>query len=78
MAKGDVRQRIAIALPPGPHDKSTPPPLNIVRQWAAAPHQGGRARPPALTKMDWNSDALYDPVPVTICYPMVALKTSRV
>ncbi len=22
----------------------------------------------ALTKMDWNNDALYDPVPVTISY----------
>ena len=22
----------------------------------------------ALTKMDWNNDALYDPVPVTIRY----------
>jgi hypothetical protein len=29
----------------------------------------------ALTKMDWNNDALYDPVPVTIRYSKKLAKT---
>jgi hypothetical protein len=29
----------------------------------------------ALTKMDWNNDALYDPVPVTIRYSQRLAKT---
>lgn len=29
----------------------------------------------ALTKMDWNNDALYDPVPVTIRYSQRLART---
>lgn len=48
--------------------KSIPSPINIIRYTGTSPIQFSALEALALTKMDWNNDALYDPVPVTIRY----------
>lgn len=48
--------------------KSIPRPLVLTRHAGSGPLQLIAAEALALTKMDWNNDALYDPVPVTIRY----------
>ena len=48
--------------------KSIPRPLLLTRHAGSGPLQLIAAEALALTKMDWNNDALYDPVPVTIRY----------
>jgi hypothetical protein len=42
--------------------------LVLTRHAGSGPLQLIAAEALALTKMDWNNDALYDPVPVTIRY----------
>lgn len=51
--------------------KSIPSPLLITRDAGAGPLERTAADVLALTKMDWNNDALYDPVPVTIKYSQI-------
>ncbi len=48
--------------------KSIPRPLLLRRHAGAGPLEIAGLETLALTKMDWNNDALYDPVPVTIRY----------
>jgi hypothetical protein len=48
--------------------KSIPSPLLITRDAGAGPLERTGNDVLALTKMDWNNDALYDPLPVTIKY----------
>ncbi|MXZ78958.1 MAG: nuclease PIN [Gemmatimonadetes bacterium] len=48
--------------------KSIPSPLVLTRQMGRGPLEVVASELLALTKMDWNNDALYDPVPVTIRY----------
>lgn len=48
--------------------KSIPRPLLITRDAGSGPLERAAADTLALTKMDWNNDALYDPLPVTIKY----------
>ena len=48
--------------------KSIPRPLELTRHAGSGSLQLIAAEALALTKMDWNNDALYDPVPVTIRY----------
>src|SRR5690606_5889349 len=48
--------------------KSIPRPINLVRHAGVGPIELTALEALALTKMDWNNDALYDPVPVTIQY----------
>lgn len=48
--------------------KSIPRPLVLTRHAGSGSLQLIAAEALALTKMDWNNDALYDPVPVTIRY----------
>ena len=48
--------------------KSIPSPLLITRQMGRGPLEHIAAELLALSKMDWNNDALYNPVPVTINY----------
>ena len=48
--------------------KSIPSPLILTRQMGRGPLETIASELLALTKMDWNNDALYDPVPVTIGY----------
>lgn len=55
--------------------KSIPRPLNIVRYSGGGPLEMTALEALALTKMDWNNDALYDPVPVTIRYSQRLART---
>lgn len=48
--------------------KSIPRPLVLTRHAGRGPLEMVAAEALGLTKMDWNNDALYDPVPVTIRY----------
>jgi hypothetical protein len=48
--------------------KSIPSPLLITRDAGWGPLERTADDVLALTKMDWNNDALYDPLPVTIKY----------
>lgn len=48
--------------------KSIPSPLLVSRDAGSGPLERTAADTLALTKMDWNNDALYDPLPVTIKY----------
>ena len=55
--------------------KSIPAPLLMTRHMGRGPLELIAAELLALTKMDWNNDALYDPVPVTIRYSQRLAKT---
>jgi hypothetical protein len=55
--------------------KSIPRPILLKRHAGRGPLEVIASEALALTKMDWNNDALYDPVPVTILY---AQRLSRV
>lgn len=55
--------------------KSIPRPITIVRHSGKGPLENSAFEALALTKMDWNNDALYDPVPVTIRYSQRLAKT---
>ncbi|KFX61994.1 argonaute/piwi family protein [Paraburkholderia fungorum] len=55
--------------------KSIPRPLNIIRHTGSGPLEVAALETLALTKMDWNNDALYDPVPVTIRYSQKLART---
>lgn len=48
--------------------KSIPRPLLLRRHAGSGPLELPASESLALSKMDWNNDALYDPVPVTIQY----------
>lgn len=48
--------------------RSTPRPLKIIRHAGHGPWDESALGILALTKMDWNNDALYDPLPVTLEY----------
>lgn len=48
--------------------KSIPKPLQLIRHAGKGPLELIAHEALALTKMDWNNDALYDPVPVSIRY----------
>jgi hypothetical protein len=48
--------------------KSIPRPILLQRQMGHGPLELAALEALALTKMDWNNDALYDPLPVTIQY----------
>ncbi|MBS7708021.1 nuclease PIN [Chelatococcus asaccharovorans] len=55
--------------------KSIPRPLQIVRHAGRGSLDLTAHEVLALTKMDWNNDALYDPVPVTIRYSQRLART---
>ena len=55
--------------------KSIPRPLVVKRHAGAGPLDLIALETLALTKMDWNNDALYDPVPVTIKYSQRLART---
>lgn len=48
--------------------RSTPRPLRLVRHAGHGPWDDTAFAVLALSKMDWNNDALYDPLPVTLEY----------
>lgn len=55
--------------------KSIPRPLVLTRHSGSGPLESSALEALALTKMDWNNDALYDPVPVTIRYSQRLART---
>lgn len=55
--------------------KSIPSPLLMTRYMGRGPLELIATEILALTKMDWNNDALYDPVPVTIRYSQRLART---
>ena len=55
--------------------KSIPRPISIVRHAGTGALELTALEALALTKMDWNNDALYDPVPVTIRYSQRLART---
>ncbi|MFK2853560.1 nuclease PIN [Dyella humi] len=55
--------------------KSIPRPIIVTRHAGSGPLDLIAHEALALTKMDWNNDALYDPVPVTIRYSQKLAKT---
>lgn len=52
-------------------EKSTPRPIRLVRHAGHGPWDDVARGILGLTKMDWNNDALYDPLPVTLSYAQV-------
>jgi hypothetical protein len=55
--------------------KSIPRPLQLIRHAGHGPLEIVATEALALTKMDWNNDALYDPVPVSIRYSQKLART---
>lgn len=55
--------------------KSIPRPLLLTRHAGRGPLEVVAHEALALTKMDWNNDALYDPVPVSIRYSQKLART---
>ena len=55
--------------------KSIPRPLQLIRHAGSGPLDLTAHEALALTKMDWNNDALYDPVPVSIRYSQRLART---
>lgn len=55
--------------------KSIPRPLQLIRHTGRGPLELTAHEALALTKMDWNNDALYDPVPVSIRYSQRLART---
>lgn len=55
--------------------KSIPRPLMLTRHAGSGSLETTALEALALTKMDWNNDALYDPVPVTIRYSQRLART---
>lgn len=55
--------------------KSIPKPLQLIRHAGSGPLELIAHEAMALTKMDWNNDALYDPVPVSIRYSQRLART---
>ncbi len=55
--------------------KSIPKPVLLRRHLGTGPFDLLASEALALTKMDWNNDALYDPVPVTIMYSQRLART---
>lgn len=51
--------------------RSTPRPLRLIRHADHGPWDDTARATLALSKMDWNNDALYDPLPVTMSYAKV-------
>lgn len=51
--------------------RSTPRPIKLVRHAGHGPWDDTAKSALALSKMNWNNDALYDPMPVTMSYAQV-------
>lgn len=57
--------------------RSTPRPLRLVRHVGHGTWDDTARTVLALSKMDWNNDALYDPLPVTIGYAKVLARVVK-
>lgn len=57
--------------------RSTPRPIRLVRHAGHGSWDDTANAILALTKMDWNNDALYDPMPVTMAYARVLARVVK-
>ena len=57
--------------------RGTPRPVRLVRHAGHGPWDDSASAVLALTKMDWNNDALYDPLPVTMAYAKVLARVIK-
>ncbi len=57
--------------------RSTPRPIRLVRHGGHGPWDETARSILALTKMDWNNDSLYDPLPVTLAYAKVLARVVK-
>jgi hypothetical protein len=57
--------------------RSTPKPLKLVRHAGHGPWDDTASAVLSLTKMDWNNDALYDSLPVTLEYAKVLARVVK-
>lgn len=57
--------------------RGTPQPIRIVRHAGHGPWDDTARAILALSKMDWNNDALYDPLPVTLGYAKVLARVVK-
>jgi hypothetical protein len=57
--------------------RSTPRPLRLVRHAGHGPWDDAARAALALSKMNWNNDALYDPLPVTVSYAKVLARVVK-
>ncbi len=57
--------------------RSTPRPLRLVRHAGHGPWDDTARAILGLTKMNWNNDALYDPLPVTLSYAKVLARVVK-
>lgn len=57
--------------------RSTPRPIKLVRHAGHGPWDDTAFSALALSKMNWNNDALYDPLPVTMGYAQVLARTVK-
>jgi len=57
--------------------RGTPRPIRLVRHAGHGPWDDTAQAVLALSKMDWNNDALYDPLPVTIGYAKVLARVIK-
>ncbi|MDY0885205.1 hypothetical protein ACFPL7_02480 [Dongia soli] len=57
--------------------RSTPRPIRLVRHAGHGPWDGTANAVLALSKMNWNNDGLYDPLPVTLGYAKVLARVVK-
>ena len=57
--------------------RSTPRPVRLVRHAGHGPWDDTAGAALALSKMNWNNDALYDPLPVTMAYAKVLARVIK-
>lgn len=57
--------------------RSTPRPIRLVRHAGHGPWDDTARTALALSKMNWNNDALYDPLPVTMAYAQVLARVVK-
>jgi hypothetical protein len=57
--------------------RSTPRPIRMVRHAGHGPWDDTANAILGLSKMDWNNDALYDPLPVTLGYAKVLARVVK-
>ncbi len=57
--------------------RSTPRPIRLVRHAGHGPWDETARSALALSKMNWNNDALYDPLPVTMSYAHVLARVVK-
>jgi argonaute-like protein implicated in RNA metabolism and viral defense len=57
--------------------RSTPRPIKLVHHAGHAPWDNTAFSALALSKMNWNNDALYDPLPITMGYAQILARVVK-